>query len=84
MIVPNLVSIPLAISKAMSASVATKAVALVLFAYFLSRLAESVIKLQERNIGTTTTRMFSYSIDYPTMTFCTFSNTYANTLHVKQ
>ena len=59
----------------MSASVATKAVALVLFAYFISRLVESVIKLRERKLGTATTRMYSNSIDYPTMTFCTFSNT---------
>ena len=58
----------------MSAKVATRFVALCLFVIFVSRITISLLKLQDRQIGTSTTRKNSRYVDYPAMTFCTASN----------
>ena len=55
-------------------SPASKFVAFCLVAYFVSRIVTSIIKLNEKKIGTTTTRRNSQVIYYPTITLCPFRN----------
>ena len=55
-------------------SSASKIVTLVLFGYLVSRIVESVIKLQTKEIGTTVTRRDSDAVMFPTMTFCSSQN----------
>ena len=52
------------------ATTASKFVILALFGYLISRIVISVIKLQNREIGTKVTRKNSDPVMFPTMTFC--------------
>ena len=56
------------------ATTASKFVILALFGYLISRIVISVIKLQNREIGTKVTRRNSDPVTFPTMTFCSLRN----------
>ena len=58
------------------ATTASKFVILALFGYLISRIVISVIKLQNREIGTKVTRRNSDAVVFPTMTFCSSKDIY--------